>query len=80
MDYIPTEEKICSLNKETEDLMKTRDKLKEEGLELVTEGRDLVCIEYKKLRSQVYNRRKFEEINFKQEEIKYQPSGEGGVR
>ena len=72
MDYIPTEEKICSLNKETEDLMKTRDKLKEEGLEPATEGRDssLVCMEYKKLRNQVNNRRKFEEKNFKQEEIK----------
>ena len=57
MDYIPTEEKICSLNKETEDLIKTRDKLKEEGLELVTEGRDtfLVCVEYKKLRNQINN-------------------------
>ena len=60
------------LSKETENLMMTRDNLKKEALKLVTEGRDssIVWAEYKKLRNQVNNRRKFEEKNFKQEKLK----------
>ena len=60
------------LSQETEDLMKKRNKLKEEALKQVTEGKDssLVWLEYKQIRNQVNNRRKFEEKNFKQEQLK----------
>ena len=49
--------------------MDERDAFKAEAINLVTEGKDATEIwgKFRKLRNEINNRRKFEEINFKKE-------------
>ena len=59
------------LTDQTKSLMDKRDALKAEAISLVIEGKDACEIwgNYRKLRNEINNRRKFEEINFKKEKI-----------
>ena len=59
------------LTMETEELMKSRNNMKKEALNLAKEGKDstVAWAEFKKLRNKVNNRRKFEEKNFKKEKV-----------
>ena len=59
------------LTEETEKMMKTRNELKWEAIKKVKEGEDSshVWAEFKKLRNEINNRRKFEEKAFKKEQM-----------
>ena len=60
------------ITKETESLMKVRDNLKSDVVKLTQQGGDvsLAWTNYKKVRNQINNRRKYEERKFKLEKVK----------
>jgi hypothetical protein len=60
------------LTKETKGLMDKRDQMKDEAVELAKAGDDrasVAWVEFKKVRNEVTNRKKYEEINFKKEKV-----------
>ena len=60
------------LTEETKRLMDKRDQMKDEAVELAKAGNDRASVawaEFKKVRNEVTNRKKYEEINFKKEKV-----------